>query len=546
MGVTLVQLLESAFQDYFYKPAFKGKKYADLASDIKTLAAAFQYMSKNKIVMTIARDSYLSLVSTLATFMAGMTATGPVTLGSDENKDNLIERINKEIGILKNNHKEPDILVLDAYHYSLMKDSDIVRSGKATVISDSPEISNGALNFQEMLNFVNRYKYPDIKPEDIAAILFTSGTSGEEKGVMLSHNAIAQNAYQESLTFGLTSEDKVMFVSHLRHILGLNATLGVITAGGEILFYTNKRELPKELVKNDYSVLVGPPILGENLMKKVSRLSKIEKFAAEVLGKTPLKKWQEKNFRLVFGGAHVPEHLIKFFANHGIKIYEGYGTTEAGIVMVNTPDFYKEGSMGIPLSGKEVSLYNPATGEFEEVTIEDVKVKTRETEKGLELLVGGAQIMSGYLNAESPFVDVDGERYFPTGDIVNVTAEKGKKFFSFRGRMDDIINRKNGEKVSLDELSGYFTEIPYISRCKAVYNPDKDKIVLLVEPDFSVLSWPKYGRSLDNLKKPQRERLEELIRGEVRKWNSNLPEYKRVADMSLAKIQITPTGKIKA
>jgi acyl-[acyl-carrier-protein]-phospholipid O-acyltransferase/long-chain-fatty-acid--[acyl-carrier-protein] ligase len=292
-----------------------------------------------------------------------------------------------------------------------------------------------------------------------AVLLFTSGTEGAPKGVMLSHRNIITNAFQFGIAIGFGAGDSVFACLPLFHSFGL--TLGLFAP----LFYGTRTFLyPSPLRYHDIPELVydtgATLLLGtDTFLANYARNAAPHDFYF---------------LRFAIGGAEKikPETRRLWAEKFGVRLFEGYGTTEtAPVISVNTPLHYKPGSVGRAVSCLDVKLL-PVDG------IKD----------GCELLVRGPNLMLGYIKADRPGViqPVKGG-WYNTGDVVSLD-EAG--FITILGRTKRFA-KIGGEMVSLGAIEAVVSSLRPDLR-HAVVSVQRTRkgevIVLLTESDELELS----------------------------------------------------------
>jgi acyl-[acyl-carrier-protein]-phospholipid O-acyltransferase/long-chain-fatty-acid--[acyl-carrier-protein] ligase len=278
--------------------------------------------------------------------------------------------------------------------------------------------------------------------DDLATIIFSSGSTGEPKGVMLTQYNVASNVEQLDQVFFLQPDDRIMGILPFFHSFGFTATLWLPSAVGVgVVFHPNPLD----------SRVIG---------------ALINKYAVTMLLATPtflnayLRRCTPEEFgslRFVMAGAEkLPERVAVAFEDHfGIRPLEGYGCTECSpVVTVNTIDFRaasfrqvgaKRGSIGHPLPGITVKIIDPET-------LEPLGVDA----PGL-LLVRGPNVMQGYLNRPDKTAEVLRDGWYNTGDIAAVdedgflrVTDRLSRFSKIGGEM--VPHIKVEEK--LQELAG--------------------------------------------------------------------------------------------
>jgi len=244
--------------------------------------------------------------------------------------------------------------------------------------------------------------------DDIATIIFSSGSTGDPKGVILTHYNIASNVAQLSQVFMLHADDRIMGILPFFHSFGFTGTLCLPAVTGiGVVFHPNpldSRVIGALVNKYSVTMLLATP----TFLNAYTRRCTPEEFGS---------------LRFVMAGAEkLPDRISQAFEDHfGIRPHEGYGCTECSpAVTVNTIDFRaasfrqvgaKRGSIGHPLPGMTVKIVDPDT-------MQPVGVD----QPGL-LLVRGPNIMQGYLNKPEKTADVLRDGWYNTGDIARLDED---------------------------------------------------------------------------------------------------------------------------
>jgi acyl-[acyl-carrier-protein]-phospholipid O-acyltransferase/long-chain-fatty-acid--[acyl-carrier-protein] ligase len=264
-------------------------------------------------------------------------------------------------------------------------------------------------------------------PNDAAVILFTSGSEGLPKGVVLTHRNLLANCRQLGARIDFNSADTVLNALPVFHSFGMTGgTLLPILNGIKILLYPNPlhyRIVPALAYDSNATILFGT----DTFLAGYARMAHGYDFYS---------------VRYVFAGAErVREETRKTWAEKfGVRIFEGYGATEAGpVIAVNTPMHFKAGSVGRLLPGIEAKL-DPIPGITE----------------GAKLSVRGPNVMAGYLKADAPgLLQPPPDGWHDTGDIVTID-DAG--FVTIRGRAKRFA-KIGGEMVSLPAVEGYASAV---------------------------------------------------------------------------------------
>ncbi len=319
-----------------------------------------------------------------------------------------------------------------------------------------------------------------INPNNLATIVYTSGTTGRPKGVMLSHANMLLNAYAGLQSIAVYPSDKFLSFLPLSHMFERTAGYYLtMMAGAEVVFNRSIPQLLDDMAEIKPTVMITVPRIFDQALSKIKiRLdagSKFKKWLFEQAvsvgwqcfenqqgqSKWHIKQcfWQPLNVlvaskvrqrfggRLRFvvsGGARLSPNIAKVFIGLGIEILQGYGLTEsAPVLTVNTLSRNKPDSIGLPLQNVELRL-----GEHD------------------ELQASGPGIMLGYWNnPQATAAAIDAEGWLMTGDIASI-AKDG--FISITGRIKEIIVLANGEKVSPVDLESAITDNPLFEQAMVV------------------------------------------------------------------------------
>jgi acyl-[acyl-carrier-protein]-phospholipid O-acyltransferase/long-chain-fatty-acid--[acyl-carrier-protein] ligase len=318
-------------------------------------------------------------------------------------------------------------------------------------------------------------KQPLVKrqADDPAAILFTSGSEGTPKGVVLSNRNMLANAAQAEARIDFSSRDKVFNVLPVFHSFGLTVGLVLpLVCGVSVYLYPSPlhyRIVPELIYGVNATILFGT----DTFLAGYARSAHAYDF---------------RSLRYVLAGAEpVKEATRRTYAEKfGLRILEGYGITEtAPALALNTPMFNKFGTVGRLLPGMEARL-EPVPG----------------VEDGGRLFVRGPNVMLGYLKTENPGVlERPPEGWHDTGDIVSID---GEGFITIKGRAKRFA-KVGGEMISLAAVEALAAELwpDAISGCAAIPDARKGERLVLVtnqqdasRPQFLAFARSKHASDL--------------------------------------------------
>ncbi len=282
-------------------------------------------------------------------------------------------------------------------------------------------------------------------PEDLWCLLYTSGTTGKPKGVVLPHRMIVWNGYNTVVGWQLRADDVSPIFTPLYHAGGLGAFLvPIFTIGGTIVLHRgfDAAEIWRTLEQEGCTVVLGVPTIFKLLMEdpgfRTADLSRV--------------RW------LISGGAPLPSYLIAAYQRRGFAFKQGYGLTEVGVncfAMTIEESAARPGSIGKPLMFTETRLIDDGGGE---VPVGEVG----------ELLLRGPHVCRGYWNnPEATAAALDAEGWFHTGDLARRDAEG---FHFIAGRKKDMII-SGGVNVYPAEIEGELLQHPAVRDAAVVGIP---------------------------------------------------------------------------
>ncbi|MBQ9079677.1 MAG: AMP-binding protein [Clostridia bacterium] len=379
----------------------------------------------------------------------------------------------------------------------------------------------------------NSYYDYDIDPDRLASIVFTSGTTGKGKGVMLSTTNIVSDMTQGMYLFDITP--KTMNVLPPHHTFGSTVNfVGHYAQGSEIYISGGIKYILSELAEQQPTHLVLVPLFVETFYKRIwataekqgkaKALRALMKFSngllkagidmRKTLFKSVTDKFGGKLEMIICGGAALNQDIIDTFESLGITILNGYGITEcAPLITCNRNLYQKKGSVGMPIVGEQVKIREP-----------------NENGEG-EICVKGPNVMLGYYKDEEATAAVfDEEGYFRTGDIGKMD-EDGWLYIT--GRLKNLIILSNGKNVYPEEIEtemsriyGVNEVVVYAGESRA--DSGREVIVAEIYPDYDGLA----GRGIEG-----DDAIKKYFDDKVREANGNMAPYKAVGLVKIRKTE---------
>ena len=285
------------------------------------------------------------------------------------------------------------------------------------------------------------------EPEDVYCLLYTSGTTGRPKGVMIPHRMVAWNGYDTVCSWQLREDDVSPIFTPLYHAGGLMAFLvPLFVIGGTVALHAgfDPSEIWRTIEREGCTVVLGLPTIWKMLME------------APEFGTVDLSRvrW------LISGGAPLPRYLIEAYQERGVAFKQGFGMTEVGVncfAMTVADSVEKIGSIGRPMMFTEVRLVDEAGAEVE-------------TGKVGEMLFRGPHVCLGYWgNPEATAEALDEDGWFHSGDLAR-RDEDG--FFYVAGREKDMII-SGGVNVYPAEIEAELLLHPAVQDAAVVAVPDE-------------------------------------------------------------------------
>ena len=398
-----------------------------------------------------------------------------------------------------------------------------------------------------------------IRPDDTAVILCTSGTTDEPREVELTHTNLIANMQGTLDVVSVTHNDKLGHIMPPYHSFGLTVGKLIPLWVGATNLYTDKYRHISQLIRDkSITIFIGLPALFSLFAKKIEEIIAQQKqkspfirfadrYLPKLVGKSIIKGmgWDSLRF-FVSGAAPVPKWVLQVFWRRGLQLWEGYGTTENSPVCGFNPNPQKLGSVGKPVSTLSVKIVN------------DRNQTLGPGQRG-EILLRGPCVMKGYYKnpkATDEVIKTDGHgiRWLHTGDLGHLDKD-GHLFIT--GRKKYLIVLPGGKNVNPELVELALSNAPYVHELVVVpgrHGPDRaeqEAVKAIVRPDWDKLQADtKLSRS-DLVEQP--DVLKDLLWKSINKCQQESQDLagfekipsKKLIDIEINEFEKTSTGKIK-
>lgn len=407
------------------------------------------------------------------------------------------------------------------------------------VISRSEKLTYARENLNAM--FGHRYpkyfrpehvKYHVDDPEELAMINYTSGTTGFSKGVMLPYRALWGNLDYliDSVKPNIGKNCNILSTLPMAHMYGLMTEfLFNIVLGNHIFFLTRLPSptlISEALSEIKPDILYAVPLVVDKIVRKevfpyiqtnrarlLMNMPVINKRIKEKVREFVLRKFGERPYEVVVGGAPLNKEIENFFISVGFPIAMGYGTTEtAPLITFDHQDNYVAGSCGVAVKHMEVKVLSDDP----------------ENVAG-ELVCRGINVMKGYYkNQEATDAVIDKDGWFHTGDLATMDAD-GHIFI--RGRRKNMLLGPNGQNIYPEEIEDKLNSMAMVN--ESIVIQSDDKLVALVHPDME---------EVNNLGFTD-EDLENIMEQNRKELNMQIPSFAKVSRIKLHNQEFEKTAK---
>lgn len=521
-----------ADQIAFYLPQDSKKTtvtYSEFAQDIDALGTALiGIKKKGKHIGIIGKNSYEWAVA----YLAIMNGVGiAVSLDKELTVKELIDSVKR--------------VKIDTIFFSDEVAEKVIATKKQglikTYISMSP-LHKGQTIHQlidegrKLISSGNHdYLNANINPDEMSALLFTSGTTSQSKIVMLSHRNITSNVINGVASFDLNTSDKFLSILPVHHMFECTAGfLAPLYSGCSIYFSQGIRHIGQELKEQKPTVIVCVPrvidALSAKIWKGIHEHNKekavyravvttnfLDKLSIHLKHRIFAKIHNELGGNIRFflsGAASINQKTAQNMSDLGLTIFQGYGLTECSpAIAISHKGNNGVDSVGPPLAETEVLIYKP------------------DSQGNGEILVKGPQVMIGYYHDSPATKRSFYKGYFRTGDIGHIKENGSLKII---GRLKNVIVASSGKKIYPEELESLLLQCPAI----------KDVVVHGIEHNhgMQICASVVLTESNDDSQKLNKEK---LVRSYIKNLNENLAKYEQIHTIKIRDTDFKRTSTLK-
>ncbi len=548
------ELLTQSMAIYGNSPAFKVKNavgqiedvsYDKFHDDVYSLGTALLSLGlEGERIAVAGANSYKWCMS----YMAVVCGAGVVV---PTDKELPFEDIKSILEV-----SESKAIIFDKkFGKKLLAHRDELPEGMIFISMDNAEDDGDILSFDRLVLDGERLikegneDYINLTPDSdkLSVLLFTSGTTGMSKAVMLSARNICSDIMSIMGVVKINKGERIFSVLPIHHTYECTVTfLCCIYGGVSICFCEGLRYITKNLQEYKPNIIIVVPRIIELFYSRIQKALEKEKGAKLKIGiASKITKATKKlgidtsdlffsKIKEAFGGeirllisgaAGIDPTIIENMNKYGIRTFQGYGLTECSpIVICNSDKDMKHASIGRPIPGVEAKLINC-------------------DENGIgELCIKGPMVMLGYYkNEEATKAVFDYDGWFHTGDLASVDKDG---FYYICGRSKNVIVTRNGKNVYPEELEALLMKESAVKECMVVEaKDDKDNTVVKARifPDAQALSQENGNRILSE------KEISDMVNAAVRKVNEQVVSYKAIKAVEIVEKEFekTTTAKIK-
>jgi len=444
------------------------------------------------------------------------------------------------------------IIFSETFAQLLSEKKEVLKRLKYFVSMDLQKKDDSFLSMYEMISTiqpVNVNQLPKINPDETAGILFTSGSLGRAKGVMLSQSNLVANLMSMTKMLFIYPEDKFLSVLPIHHTY--ECTCGFLCplfSGASVHYARSLKTVSEDIQKVHATMLLGVPLLFEKMFRAIYKAIEKDKiksiimkplisftdFAEKIGWKNSKKKIFHElhqkfggSVRLFIAGGAAPDPKVsKGLREFGFNFVQGYGLTETSpILALNQLENFKDSAAGLPLPGVQIKINEPG-------------------EEGVgEIFAKGPSIMLGYYKNEKVTNEAFENGWFKTGDL-GYFDEDG--FLHISGRKKNVIIANNGKNIFPEEIEDILHRSPYVLE-SLIYGEHDDKHDERIAAQIVVDAEAFIEYSEKNNVPITEELIHQKIGEVIKQTNEQLSPFKQIRKFYIRQHEFekTTTQKIK-
>ncbi len=380
------------------------------------------------------------------------------------------------------------------------------------------------------------------KPNEIAAIVYTSGTTGSSKGVILTQNNLASDVQVAVKFIDICEKDRFLSLLPLAHTYECSLVLFGAMTGGAAIYYLKQKPSPKVLmdafsivkptlvasvpliIEKIYRKRIQPHIEGNFWLRQTTHINLLRRAIYKKAVKELLKALGGNLRWFGIGGAPLNPEVERFLFEGGFPYSIGYGMTECSpLITGSSVSDKKKGSCGFPVEGIEIRIADP------------------DPKNGVgEVQVRGPIVTQGYYrNAEETARLFTADGFLKTGDLGYIK----KNYLYLKGRSKNMILGPSGENIYPEEIEQLLNQNPAILESLILYKNNRLRALLFPDYDFLRQELDMFDQDDQKIK----EKMDNYFQSIFSAFNHHLPEFSRISEWRLMdeEFEKTPTQKIK-
>ena len=557
------QMLNESAELYADRPAFwikktKGGKYVPITyrmfkQDVEALGTQMLAMGwKGRNIAVTGQNSYEWYV----TFMAVLNGVGvivPIDKGCNKDAlENILKTAECDI-VFHTGAEEKKIDSIDGIHHKIRMDF----YGDRTTEEESwmiPPVNGDRVHwrgfiqegYERMTAGDNSYAQLEIDPESMAELLFTSGTTGTPKGVMLNHRNLASNVMDVARMEYLTPDVITLSILPIHHTFESTCTMLFLYRGASTAYGEGLKYISRNMNEVHNSWIVGVPLMLEKIYDRIWKVAaetgkektlkralslnhktmRVGVNLGRVMFKRIINQLGGRLVKVVSGAAAIPPNVARGFLDMGIEIAPGYGLSECAPLVTCLPSFvsdslrYKKvGSVGICIKSGQIKLENV-------------------DQQGIgEIWFKGPNVMMGYYKMPELTAETIVDGWINTGDL-GFADDKG--FLYITGRSKNVIVTKTGENIYPEELEAIVLKSPFVKDCMVYAKREKsdDLVAIQILPNEEA-----FIEKMGTL--PNEADMEKFMKKLIREVNNQLTVNQMIRRVTVRKEDFIRTTTLK-